>query len=74
MSMAVLLLDFMKYERISMAIASSSCETFLCKPMIGLSAQAFLVFSIHVLDTRYSPLAFECSGMFDASIVMISVF
>ena len=74
MSMAVLLLDFMKYERISMVIASSSCGTFLCKPMIGLFALAFVVFSAYLLDTRYSPVAFECFCMHCASIVLISVF
>ena len=49
MSMAALLLDFMKYERISTSIASSSCGTFLCKPMIGVFAIAFIVFSAHLL-------------------------
>ena len=74
MSMAALLLDFMKYEHISMSITSSACGTFLCKPMIGLFALASVVFSAHLLDTRYSPVAFEYFCLYGASIVMISVF
>ena len=72
MSMAALLLDFMKYERISISIASCTCGTFLCKPMIGICSSFYCVLCSSS-GTRYSQVAFECSCMYGASIVLISV-